>query len=91
MGITLRNASSGSATQPVLILKNQTPEEGEGFVWTSYDTGLVEGPLRLDFIPRLAVTHALAVTGKVLSSALDEFPSLSKLLQHIKVLEHDIT
>lgn len=89
VGITLRNTSPDSPTQPVLILKNQSPDEDSGFVWTSYNTGLVEGPLRPDFVSRLALTHTLAVTGKVLSAALDQFPALLKLLQHIKVPEHD--
>lgn len=85
VGITLQSATPGAPTQPVLILNKESPEEGTGFVWTSYDTGLVECPLRPDFVPRLARTHTLAITGKILSAVLEEFPTMSKHLQHIKV------
>lgn len=61
------------------------PSQGEGLVWTSYETGLIEGPFRPEHVKRLALTHSLAVTGKVLVAALEEFPAFTKDLQYLKV------
>lgn len=85
VGITLRSASPDSPQLPVLILKNLHSSEGGGIAWTSYDTGLVEGPFRPEHVGRLALTHSLAVTGKVLVAALEMYPGFAKGLQHIKV------
>lgn len=85
MGITLRNASPDSPHLPVLILKSLHSSEGGGLAWTSYDTGLVEGPFRPEHVEKLALSHSLAVTGKVLVAALEKFPAFSKDLQHVKV------
>ncbi|CAM9374487.1 unnamed protein product, partial [Hapterophycus canaliculatus] len=84
VGITLRNASKGAQPQPALILKSLHPSEG-GLVWTSYDTGLVQMPFRPEHVRIVSLTHALAVTGKVLVVALEAFPSFSKSLQYVKV------
>lgn len=54
-------------------------------MWTSYDTGMVQGPFRPEHVRILSLTHALAVTGKVLVAALEAFPSFSKSLQYVKV------
>lgn len=85
MGITLRDASKGAQALPVLILKTMHPDEGGGLAWTSYDTGLVEGPFRSEHVEKLTLTHALAVSGKVLVSALEASPEFSEKLQHIRV------
>lgn len=96
MGITLKAASQDSEKLPVLILtqdsssSSSSSAEASRFVWTSYDTevaGSVERPLEIDNMKRLAASHTLAVTGKVLSAALEALPKLSNELQHLKVLE----
>lgn len=85
VGITLRNASKSAQPLPTLILKALDEKQGGGFGWTSYDTGLVEGPFRPEHVKVTSLTHTLAVTGKVLTAAVEEFPSFSKDLQYIKV------
>ncbi|CAB1105130.1 unnamed protein product [Ectocarpus sp. CCAP 1310/34] len=85
VGITLRNASKDAQPLPILTLEALGSSEGGGLVWKSYDTGLVEGPFRPEHIYMLSLTHSLAVTGKVLVAALEEFPSFSKSLQYLKV------
>lgn len=93
VGITLRNASKGAQPLPTLILKALDEEEkekghgqgGGGFAWTSYETGLAVNPFRPEHVKVLSLTHSLAVTGKVLVTALEEFPSFSKGLQYLKV------
>ncbi|CAM9439260.1 unnamed protein product [Laminaria digitata] len=85
VGMTLRDASKGAAALPVLILKPMDPTQGGGLVWTCYDTGLIEGPFRPEHVKRLALTHSLAVTGKVLAAALESFPAFTKDLQYLKV------
>lgn len=85
VGITLRDASKGAVSLPVLILKPMDPSQGDGLVWTSYDTGLIEGPFRPEHVQRLSLTHSLAVTGKVLVAALESFPAFTKDLQYLKV------
>lgn len=85
VGITLRNASKGADALPVLILKPMDPSQGGALVWTSYETGLIEGPFRAEHVKRLSLTHSLAVTGKVLVAALEAFPTFSKDLQYLKV------
>lgn len=85
VGITLRNASKDAQPLPILTLEALDSSEGGGLVWKSYDTGLVEGPFRPEHIHILSLTHSLAVTGKVLVAALEEFPSFSKSLQYLKV------
>lgn len=85
VGITLRNASKDAQPLPIMTLEALDSSEGGGLVWKSYDTGLVEGPFRPEHIYVLSLTHSLAVTGKVLVAALEEFPSFSKSLQYLKV------
>lgn len=85
VGITLRNASKGAQPLPTLILKALDKQDGGGFGWTSYDTGMVVNPFRPEHVEVLSLTHSLAVTGKVLVAALEAFPSFSKGLQHLKV------
>ena len=85
VGITLRDGSKDSQQLPVLILKTEHPSKGSGLVWTSYETGLVEGPFRPEHVERLALTHTLAVTGKVLAAALEAHPAFSKRLHYMKV------
>lgn len=69
----------------MLILKTEHPSEGSGLVWTSYETGLVEGPFRPEHVNRLALTHSLAVTGKVLAQTLEAHSSFNDNLHYIKV------
>lgn len=85
VGITLRNASKGAQPLPTLILKAFDQQEGGGFGWTSYDTGLWANPFRPEHVKLLSLTHSLAVTGKVLVAALEAYPSFSKGLQYLKV------
>lgn len=86
VGITLQDALPGSPLQPVLILEHKKGGgEGKELVWSSYETGAVVAPLEADKLETLAASHSLAVTGKVLSAALEAFPTLSKRLEHIKV------
>eukprot|EP00903_Cladosiphon_okamuranus_P009432 g8993.t1 len=85
VGITLRNASKGAQPLPTLILKALDEQDGGGFGWTSYDTGMVANPFRPEHVEILSLSHSLAVTGKVLVAALEAFPSFSKGLQYLKV------
>lgn len=54
-------------------------------MWTSYETGSVQGPFRPEHVKILSLTHSLAVTGKMLLAALERFPAFSEGLQYLKV------